>query len=257
MTFNEGMQIDTSTTSSSGGGGGGGGGIAIGGGTRRVADRRRGAVPRRRPRQRPPQLATMRHPEGRSARVRREPVQDRRGRQRILDCRVIATGNSVDGVWSSCCRATPGRSAAVQRSGQHRLRTGHHRCRPVLLPGRSDRLLRHLASSTSWQPIRFQRRPLAQEYVVAHEFGHHVQDLLGVLGRAQQGAARRRGQRCAHRTTGRLLRRGVGALRRDHQAGGHRRDLPGAVERQGHCRRAVRGGVGRRRPHPEGRRPGG
>jgi uncharacterized protein len=28
--------------------------------------------------------------------------------------------------------------------------------------------------------------PLAQEYVVAHEFGHHIQNVLGDLGRAQQ-----------------------------------------------------------------------
>ncbi|MET4001851.1 putative metalloprotease [Arthrobacter sp. UYCu511] len=29
--------------------------------------------------------------------------------------------------------------------------------------------------------------PLAQEYVVAHEFGHHIQNLTGTIGKAQQG----------------------------------------------------------------------
>ena len=99
--------------------------------------------------------------------------------------------------------------------------------------------------------------PLAQEYVVAHEFGHHVQDLQGTLGRAQQGAQGATGNGVRTELQADCYAGCLGALRGDHQAGGHRRAVPGAVERQGHCRRAVGGLVGRRRPHPEGRPPAG
>lgn len=105
----------------------------------------------------------------------------------IVQCRVVATGNSVDAVWAQQLQG-------YQRP-QVRLFTGQvntgcgpadSAVGPFYCP--ADRtayfdtdffdLLRDQFGSSGG--------PLAQEYVVAHEFGHHVQNLLGVLGRAQQ-----------------------------------------------------------------------
>ena len=72
------------------------------------------------------------------------------------------------------------------------------------------RLLRHACAAKLGAPGEF-----AQAYVIAHEVGHHVQTLLGIMDKVD--AARRRGcrdpgqraQRAA-RTAGRLLRRRLG-----------------------------------------------
>ena len=178
--------------------------------------------------------------------------------QHTCECRVVATGNSVDGVWSQLLKGyTRPTLRLFKRSGQHRLRTRRQR-----RSGRSTARVDQTAyfDTDFFQVLRDQfgssGGPLAQEYVVAHEYGHHVQDLLGDIGRAQQGAQGAKGN--GVRTE----------LQADCYAGvwahyaaitkqqGTDVTYPGTVERQGYRRRAVGGLVGRRRPHPEaGHRP--
>lgn len=185
MTFNEGMQIDTSTTSSSGGGGGRG--IAIGGGVGGllvvVLALFFGIDPG----------SVVPQEQGQSAQGVETPGFDlsqcRTGADAnaIVQCRVVATGNSVDGVWS---QLMPDYTRPKVDIFTNQVRTG---CGPATSDvgpfycpvdrtayfdtGFFDVLRDQFGASGG---------PFAQEYVVAHEFGHHVQDLQGVLGRAQQ-----------------------------------------------------------------------
>jgi hypothetical protein len=106
-----------------------------------------------------------------------------------VQCRVVATGNSVDAVWKQLMRGYT-RPHIRLFSGQVGTGCGAASTEvgPFYCPvdktayfdtGFFDVLRTQFGSSGG---------PLAQEYVVAHEFGHHVQDLQGSLGRAQQGA---------------------------------------------------------------------
>jgi predicted metalloprotease len=186
MTFNEGMQIDTSTTSSSGGPGrvmaigGGVGGLVIvvvalllgvDPGTLGI-----GSAP----------------PAGQQQDVAGFDVSQCKTAEdanNILGCRIIATGNSVDAVWTQLLGQKYTRPHIRLFQGQVNTACGGATTEvgPFYCP----------ADQTAYFDTDFFQElvklgsssgHLAQEYVVAHEFGHHVQNLVGDIGRAQQGA---------------------------------------------------------------------
>jgi uncharacterized protein len=188
MTFNEGMQIDTSTTSTSGGGRGPGRGIAIGGGLSGllivVVALFLGVDPSS---VLPSEQGQIGSTEGVEA-PGFDLSQCKTGEDanRIVQCRVVATGNSVDGVWE---QLLPGYTRPRVRLFSGQVDTG---CGPAT----SDVGPFYCpVDQTAYFDTDFFQvlvdqfgssgGPLAQEYVVAHEFGHHVQNLKGVLDRAQ------------------------------------------------------------------------
>ena len=187
MTFNEGMQIDTSNISV--GGGGGGRGIAIGGGLGGLVIVVIALFLGVDPSTVVPQQQQIGSGAGVAA-----PGYDlshcKTGADanKYVECRVVATTNSVDGVWQQLLpgyippHTTLFHGQVVTGCGPADSSVGPFYC-PVDKTAYFDTdffqvLVDQFGSSGG---------PLAQEYVVAHEYGHHVQDLQGTIGRAQQG----------------------------------------------------------------------
>ena len=111
------------------------------------------------------------------------------------DCRIVGYVNSVQAYWTAEFAASgqqyarPGRRSSAARSAP--AAAPPRRTSAVLLPDRPVRL--HRPRVLRRAPARRSGRtggPLAQGYVIAHEYGHHVQDLLGTLPGVpgQQGA---------------------------------------------------------------------
>ena len=186
MTFNEGMQIDTSTTSTSGGGRGPGRGIAVGGGVGGllilVVALFLGVDPSG-------VMPTQQYDTGGVETPGFDTSQCQTGEDanNIVQCRVIATGNSLDGVWQQLLPDYQRPQMEIfTTSVDTKCGTATSEVGPFYCPGDKtayfdvgffDVLKNQFGSSGG---------PLAQEYVVAHEYGHHVQDLQGSLVRAQQ-----------------------------------------------------------------------
>ena len=107
------------------------------------------------------------------------------------ECRVIGTVNSLNAYWSAELprygrEYTPAKTVLYSGATRSGCGTASNQVGPFYCPLDQkvyiDADFFHVLSS------RFgaDDGALAQEYVVAHEYGHHLQNLLGLLDRAQQ-----------------------------------------------------------------------
>ncbi len=108
-------------------------------------------------------------------------------------CRIVGTVNSVQDYWKDALPADVQRQYQLAKtviySGQTQSACGtaSNATGPFYCP--SDQRVYIDASFFSELTSKFgaDGGPLAQEYVVAHEYGHHVENLLGLLAKGQDG----------------------------------------------------------------------
>ncbi|MET8775315.1 neutral zinc metallopeptidase [Nocardia sp. NPDC050713] len=192
MTFNEGLQIDPDRASSGGPGmggklalGGGAGGLILlvitlllGGDPGSVLGQFTGAESTQQ--SQPGTAGTPEH------------CKTGADANKYVDCRVVLTAQSLDAVWAAELPKQTGRQYVepelVLFSGAVATGCGNATSEvgPFYCP----------ADQTAYFDVRFFQEltdrfgssggPLAQEYVVAHEVGHHIQNQLGNIGRAQR-----------------------------------------------------------------------
>ena len=196
MTFNEGVRIDTSRTTTSGGGGGGfgggfpggGGGIAVGGGMLGLVILLLTLFLGGDPGSVLSQQAI--EPQGGVAAPGFDLNECRTGKDanEKIECRMIATGNSVDGVWSQLMKGyTPPHMKLFHGQTNTGCGPATSDVGPFYCPADQVAYFDTDFFQVLTDQFGSSGGPLAQEYVVAHEYGHHVQNLLGNIGKAQQG----------------------------------------------------------------------
>lgn len=106
-----------------------------------------------------------------------------------VQCRMAATAESLDAVWGE---QLPAQAGVSYRRPEFLLWDGSSvstacgaatsAVGPFYCPGDSTVYLDMSFFTEMGQLLGSQDTPLAEEYIVAHEFGHHIQNELGVMG---------------------------------------------------------------------------
>ena len=194
MSFNDNVQLDTSSIRTGGGGGGSGrGGLVVGGGIGgliiAIIMMLLGMNP---------SGGTTTQGAGTSSNAQnvdssaiQQQCKTGADANKYVECRIVGTVNSVKAFWDQELHrygkefrepSTTIYSGATQSA----CGTASNQVGPFYCP--LDESIYIDASFFDILAKQFgsSQGALAQEYVVAHEYGHHIENILGVLGRAQQ-----------------------------------------------------------------------
>jgi predicted metalloprotease len=193
MSFNDGVSLDTSQVES-GGSSGGPGGIAVGGGLGGIVMLIIALIFGINPSDLPTGGGGTSQEQVDGASTSGEAFERcKTGADANADveCRVIGTVNSVQAYWTEALpryqkQWQPTKTVLYQGSTQSQCGTASNQVGPFYCPLDQKVYIDADFFAILTDQFGADDGALAQEYVVAHEYGHALQDQLGLLGRAQQ-----------------------------------------------------------------------